>query len=541
MIQLNKTLILATASAAIAPVVGVAANDSAPKRPNILYIMSDDHTSQAIGVYNSRLAPLNPTPTIDKMAQEGIVFDNVFCNNSISTPSRASIITGQYSHVNRVLTLDEKLLSKEQYLPQEMKKLGYQTAMVGKWHLGCEPSAFDYYSVFTQMGEQGKYFDPDLASSDDKSKPFPLNVTHYKGYCSDIVTDISLKWFKEKRDPNKPFFMMHHFKAPHDDFEFAPRYADYLADVDIPVPETLLDREKFGSEGTRGVNNSLDYFLATSISKRNTYRNYVEMYNIDEGDDEKNTIAAYNEYLKRYLRCVKGVDDNLERLFQYLKDEGLWDNTVIIYTGDQGMMLGEHDLQDKRWMYEECLRMPFIMRIPGSAVGGGTHNDLLIQNVDFAPTMLALAGAEQTPKYMQGKDFSMVFDGEEPETWRDAIYYRYWMHLIHHNVPAHFGIRTDDYKLIFFYGRHYDPSRYGQSSMWWLTDVEKMPLIEPTPVSFELYDMKNDPLETTNLAKDPAYAEVMKMMKAKLLEVKAEVGDTDEANPDVLELIKENF
>ncbi len=525
----------------VAPVMGIAADDAADKKLNILYIMSDDHTSQAIGVYNSRLAPLNPTPTIDKLAQEGIVFDNVFCNNSISTPSRASIMTGQYSHINRILTLDEKMIPSEQYLAVEMKNLGYQTAMVGKWHLGCEPSAFDYYSVFTQMGEQGKYFDPELASSDDKSKPFPLNVKQYMGYCSDIVTDISLKWFKEKRDPNKPFFMMHHFKAPHDDFEFAPRYADYLADVDIPVPETLLDREKFGSEGTRGVNNSLDYFLATSISTRNTYRNYVEMYGIDEGDDEKNTIAAYNEYLKRYLRCVKGVDDNLERLFQYLKDEGLWDNTVIIYTGDQGMMLGEHDLQDKRWMYEECLRMPFIMRIPGSTVGGGVHDDLLIQNVDFAPTMLALAGAEETPKYMQGGDFSSLFEGQEPENWRDAIYYRYWMHLIHHNVPAHFGIRTDDYKLIFFYGRHYDPSRYGESSMWWLTNLEEMPLIEPTPVSFELYDMKNDPYETTNLAKDPAYTEVLQMMKAKLLEVKAEVGDIDEANPDILELIKENF
>ncbi|MFI3289189.1 MAG: sulfatase [Rikenellaceae bacterium] len=540
--QFNKTLILATASAAVVPIMGVAANEAPQKkRPNIIYIMSDDHTSYAIGAYNSRLSSLNMTPTIDAMAQEGIIFDNVFCNNSISTPSRASIMTGQYSHINRILTLDEKLLPSEQYLANEMKDLGYQTAMVGKWHLGCEPASFDYYNVFTQMGEQGKYFDPELASSDNKSKPFPYNVTKHMGYCSDIVTDITLDWFKEKRDPNKPFFVMHHFKAPHDDFEFAPRYADYLADVDIPLPETMLNREGFGSEGTRGKNNSLDYFLATSISSRNTYRNYVDMYNIDLGDDEKNTIAAYNEYLKRYLRCVKGVDDNLARLFAYLKEAGLWDNTVIIYTGDQGMMLGEHDLQDKRWMYEECLRMPFIMRIPGSSVGGGSHNDLLIQNVDFAPTILALAGAEKTPEYMQGRDFSSVFEGQKPHNWRDAIYYRYWMHLIHHNVPAHLGIRTDDYKLIFFYGRHYDPSRYGQSSMWWLTDIESQPIIEPTPVSFELYDMKNDPMESTNLANDPAYAEALEMMKKKLLEVKTEVGDDDAANPDILELIEQYF
>ncbi len=435
----NKMLMVATAGAVIVPALAPLAAVAAPKKqPNILYIMSDDHTSQGIGVYNSRLATLNPTPTIDAMAREGVIFDNVFCNNSISTPSRASIITGQYSCRNNILTLDEKLLPSEQYLPMEMKKLGYQTALVGKWHLGCEPSAFDYYSVFTEAGEQGKYFDPLLASSDDKSKPFPENTTRHMGYSSDIVTDVTLDWFEEKRDPDKPFFVMHHYKAPHDDFEFAPRYASYLEDVDIPLPETLLDREGFGSDGTLGKNGNLEDFLATSVSERNKFRNYVKMYGIDKGSERENTIAAYNEYLKRYLRCVKGVDDNLARLFAYLKEQGLWDNTIIIYTGDQGMMLGEHDLQDKRWMYEECLRMPFIMKVPGAKTKGGVHNDLMIQNVDFAPTLLAMAGLDKTPSYMQGKDFSKTFEGKRPYPWRDAIYYRYYMHLMHHNVPAHF-------------------------------------------------------------------------------------------------------
>ncbi len=539
--EFKGALLIITAGATLAPAVGFSATKSTKdrKQPNILYIMSDDHTSQAIGVYGSRLAGLNPTPTIDEMAREGIIFDNVFCGNSISTPSRASIMTGQYSHVNRIFTLDEKLIPSQQYLVKEMKALGYQSAMVGKWHLGCEPKHFDFYSVFTEAGEQGKYFNPLLASSDDTSKPFPNNTTRHEGYSSDIVTDVTLDWFETKRDPDKPFFVMHHFKAPHDDFEFAPRYAEYLADVEIPLPETLLNREGFGSEATRGKNNELEGWLGTSVSSRNVYRNYVDMYGINTGDETKNTIAAYNEYLKRYLRCVKGVDDNLARIFRYLKDAGLWDNTIIIYTGDQGMMLGEHDLQDKRWMYDECARMPFIMRVPGAKYEAGSHNDMMIQNVDFAPTILSLAGKAETPKYMQGADFSPLFFSGKLDSWREGIYYRYWMHLMHHNVPAHFGIRTKEYKLIFFYGLHYNPAKYGTSSMPWIK--KNAPLIKPTPVAFELYDLRKDPQERVNVVNDPAYAEIFAKLKRQLLELKAKVKDSDNENPDIQEVIKANF
>lgn len=536
---LNKTLMVAAAGSSVAAMVSCSAPEE--KKPlNIIYIMSDDHTSQAIGAYGSRLASLNPTPNIDALASEGVVFDNCFCSNSISSPSRATIMTGQYSHVNGLITLDEYMSTDQQYLVQEMKDLGYQTAMVGKWHLGCEPTEFDYYNVFTLMGQQGTYFDPVLASSDITDKKFPNNTKQYEGYCSDIVTDISLDWLENKRKKDQPFFLMHHYKAPHDDFEFAPRYADYLADIDIPMPETMLDREGFGSVGTRGENNSEDYLLGTSISSRNTYRNYVEAYNIDSGDDTNNTILAYNEYLKRYLRCVKGVDDNLERLFTYLKENDLWDNTVIVYTGDQGMMLGEHDLQDKRWMYDEAMRMPYIMRVPGAKMSHGEHKDLMISNVDFAPTLLSLAGRKETPEYMQGRDFSSIFEGETPENWRTATYYRYWMHMIHHNVPAHFGIRTADYKLIFFYGHHYDTRRKNRKAMWWLKDKESS-TIEPTTPSFELYDMKNDPMETTNLADDPKYADVMDSLKKELLELKQRVGDNDELHPEIQDIIDEYF
>ncbi len=540
---MNRSQLLLLAAVGMAfPQVSFAKKKQGKKPLNFIFIMSDDHTTQAIGAYGSRLAKLNPTPNLDQFANEAVVFENVYCNNSISTPSRATTVTGQYSHNNTILTLDEKPTSDCLYLPQELNKLGYQTAVIGKWHLGCEPTVYDYYSVLTGHGGQGTYFDPEFASSEVDNKEYPKNLVKYKGHSSDVITDLTLTWLEEKRDDSKPFFLQHHYKAPHDDFEFAPRYTSYLEDVEIPAPVSLLDREGFGSVGTRGENNSKDNFFGTSVSTRHENRNYVEMYHIDEGDDDKNTIAAYNEYLKRYLRCVKGVDDNLERLFTYLKENDLWDNTVIIYSGDQGMMLGEHDLQDKRWMYEESMRMPFIMRVPGSKANG-SHNDMMISNVDFAPTILSLAGINKTPKYMDGEDFSPMFDGKKLRGWRDEVYYRYWMHMIHHDVPAHFGIRNKDYKLIFFYGRHYDDKRYGEPSMWWLRNSKEYTshTIERTAASFELYDLKKDPNEMVNVADDPAYAKVLAKMKKQLLKTKKEVGDTDQGNTEILAVIEDNF
>ncbi len=536
----NQTVLIAVVGTVVVPLTTIAAPKSAKhgKRPNILYIMADDHTSQAIGAYKSHLQSLDPTPNLDALAREGVVFDNVFCNNSISTPSRASIITGQYSHNNGVLTLDDELAPQQQHLAREMNELGYETAMVGKWHLHCEPSEFNYYSIFTQHHEQGSYFDPELAESDNKKGRFPKNVTKYTGHSSDVITDITIDWLEKKHDPDKPFFVMHHFKAPHGYFEYHPRYENYLEEVTIPVPETLFNRDGFGSVATRGEKNELDHFIGTSVSNRNIHYNYVDYFKFDLGSDEKNTIAAHNKYMKDYLRCVKGIDDNLARLFKYLKDNNLWDNTIIVYTSDQGMMLGEHDLQDKRWMYEESLRMPYIMRVPGSKVKGGAHSDMMIQNVDFAPTLLALAGSSQSPTYMQGGDFSEFFSGGEVEGWREAIYYRYWMHMIHHSVPAHIGIRTKDYKLIFFYGRHYDINRYGDYT---LGGFSKTSLIVPTVPGFELYDMRNDPKETTNLAEDPAYAAVMAKLKKELMALKWELGDSDIRNPEIKKIFDANF
>ena len=271
-----------------------------------------------------------------------------------------------------------------------MKKLGYSTAIVGKWHLHTEPVNFDYYKV---LPGQGKYFNP---SFNEKGKGvWPKNEVKSVGHSSDVITDISIDYLKN-RDKTKPFFLMHHYKAPHDMFEYAQRYEDYLKDVEIPEPSSLYNQPYFGSEGTRGKNDSLLGYIGTSISPRNKnaneHSNYSKLFYPEVLDEKEATHLAYQKYLKDYLRCVKGVDDNLGRLFNYLKAEGLWENTVIIYTGDQGMMLGEHDFIDKRWMYDEAMRMPFIVHYP-KGISKGQVTDLLINNTDYAPTMIELAGA----------------------------------------------------------------------------------------------------------------------------------------------------
>ncbi|MEM7660497.1 MAG: sulfatase, partial [Bacteroidota bacterium] len=481
---------------------------SSPNRPNILYIMTDDHAFQALGAYQQRLAAVNPTPVLDELAAGGRLFTQVVCNNSICTPSRASIMTGQYPQTNGVLDLDGRLPEEKQYLPQEMKRLGYQTAIIGKWHLKEPPEAFDYYQV---LPIQGKYFDPILYGREGGDSTYLVNFsggvkreisgTQYDGHSSDVITDLTLDWLQNQRQADQPFFLMHHYKAPHDDFEFAPRYADYLADTFIPEPSTLYHQPEFGSEAIHGRNDSLIHEIATSVSDRHRYRSYTAQYQIEHPNRDSATSLAYQEYLKRYLRCVKGVDDNLKRLFDYLKANGLWENTLIVYTSDQGMMLGEHDFMDKRWMYEEAMRMPFIMSWPG-VIEAGSTSDLLINNTDFAPTLIEVAGGE-VPDYMQGHSFAPSLSGEELAEWRTGTYYRYWMHLVHHDVPAHFGIRTHQYKLIFYYGDHYLPEKQGTNTMWWLPESFQ---IRPTPMAWEFYDLEKDPQETENRYDDPLHA-----------------------------------
>lgn len=477
----------------------------AQQKPNILFIMSDDHTWQALGCYHSRFAYLNPTPTLDQLATEGMVFDNALCTNSICTPSRACIMTGQYSHVNGVLTLNGRLPAERQYLAMEMKKAGYQTAVVGKWHLKERPSTFDYYKV---LPGQGKYFDPEFFETGRQG------TIQMKGHSTDCITDSALAWFKQRRDPKRPFFLKLHFKAPHDYFEYAPRYEQYLAEVAMPEPLTLWHRGD-GSLGTRGHQNELERVIATSIGRRNFRRNYVDDFGVDPSlNDTQAAREAYNIYLKRYLRCVKGVDDNLRRVFDYLRAEGLMDNTLIMYTGDQGFFLGEHDMQDKRWAYEPCYRMPLIVRYP-KVVPEGTRSDALVENIDFPVTMLDFAGVPR-PDYMQGRSFRPILQGSgEPEDWRKEGYYQYWMHMAHHDVPAHIAMRTKDYKLILFYGTAGTKGFASERSKY------------QTPPAWELYDLKKDPQETHNVYDDPAYASVVKQLKERFRQLRRRIQADD--------------
>ena len=489
--------------------IGVSA---AAQQPNILFLMSDDHAAHALGAYGGRLASLEPTPELDKLAGAGMLFENAFCTNSICTPSRATLLTGQYSHVNRVTTLSGHLEGDRQYVANLIRDAGYQTAMVGKWHLKREPS-FDYYCV---LPGQGSYFNPVMRES---GRPWPDNLRRFSAYDSthstDAIVNASIDWLKQ-RDKNRPFFLMHHFKAPHDNFENAERYDFLYEDTAIPEPPSLWRVPNYGSAATRGA--------GTSVGKRNTRRNMGHHMFVDPDlgeEDYKRT--SYQRYLKKYLRTVKGVDDGVARLLAYLQVEGLLEDTVILYTSDQGFMLGEHDYIDKRWMYDESLQIPLLVRYPGT-VQPGARSDALVNNTDLAPTLLELAGVKP-PDFMQGRSLMPILRGEQPDDWRQSTYYRYWMNYAHHDVPAHYGVRTKQYKLIFFYGLPLDApgARTADTQPGW-----------------ELYDLRKDPRELQNVYRDAAYAEIAEELKAELLRLKSELGDTDEKYPALM-AIREQY
>lgn len=468
--------------------LGAAGTASGARReqPNILYIMSDDHASHAISAYGSRI---NRTPQIDRIAAGGMRMDNCFCTNSICTPSRAAILTGQYSHRNGVYTLSDPLDSGRNNVAKELQKAGYQTAMIGKWHLHNDPAGFDYWNI---LPGQGLYHDPVFIEGGQKKK--------HTGYCTDLIGDFSLEWL-ERRDPKKPFFLMSHHKAPHRSWQPAPKYANLFDGQTIPEPDNLYDRYEGKARSLAAVK--------MRVGENNVRADLKTDVPAGLGGDALRKWA-YQLYIKDYLRCVQSVDDNVGRLLDYLEAKDLAKNTIVIYTSDQGFFLGDHGWYDKRVMYEEALRMPFLIRYPGAIRPGAVNGDIVL-NIDFAPMFLDFAGVT-APAEMQGRSFRPNLEGRTPKDWRRSMYYRYWMHNDRdHAVPGHYGVRTKEHKLIYVYGKP-----LGMKGA-------QEPATEP---AWELYDLRKDPREMRNVYHDPAYRNVVDRMKTELEKAQKEAGDT---------------
>ncbi len=476
-----KTLGLGAAALGAAP--RALAARKPPERPNILFIMSDDHAAPAISAYGSWLAGAVKTPNIDRIGKGGMLLRNCFVTNSICTPSRAAIFTGKYAHANGVYkftALDQSQVT----LPKLMQKAGYHTAIVGKYHLHSNPRGFDYWSI---LPGQGRYHNPQFIEMGHEHPGGWVRKgkrTAQEGHSSDVIGDKALAYLKDVRPKDKPFFFMLHFKAPHDTWQYAKRYESLYADVDIPEPPTLFDDYTTRCDALKKT-------LQTIGSSWGNHTNFKRETGHLKGKARKK--AQYQHYMKRYLRCVAGIDHNVGRVLDYLEESGLAGSTLVIYTADQGFFLGEHGLYDKRFMYEEALRMPFLARWPGVIKPGAAGADIIL-NVDFAPTILDAAGAA-VPSDMQGRSALGILKGKTPPDWRESMYYRYY--FSHFQTEPHYGVRTRRHKLICF-------NRIGQ---------------------WELFDLEKDPLEMKNVYEDPAYAATVTDLKAELARLQTELKD----------------
>ena len=468
---------------------------SAPaRRPNFLFIMSDDHAAHAISAYGSRI---NRTPHLDRIAEGGMRFDACFCTNSICTPSRAAILTGTYNHVNGVTTLETHMDNTLPTFPKLLQRAGYQTAMVGKWHLGHgpahDPTGFDFWRV---LPGQGHYHNPVMLGPGPGGSH---EVIERGGYVTDLITDDSLEWL-DRRDPDRPFLLLCHHKAPHRTWEPSREHFTMYDGVDIPEPETMWDDHATRAAVVQAMRMRL-MDLDPIVDLKAPVPQGLS------GDEE--IRWRYQRYIKDYLRVIASIDDNVGRMLDWLDTNGLADDTVVVYTSDQGFFLGDHGWFDKRLMYEESLAMPFLVRYPALVAAGSVCDEMAL-NVDVAPTFLELAGVD-VPADMQGRSIVPLLRGEPPDDWRQSMYYRYWMHRDGaHNVPAHYGVRTRTHKLICYYN---DP--LGQLGANGPID----------PVEWELFDLVADPLETTNVIDDDRYAMVRIDLEAELARLQAEVGD----------------
>ena len=501
------------------------------KRPNILFVFSDDHATHAIGAYNGWLKAVNPTPEIDKLAKDGMVFEKSFCSNSICGPSRAVIMSGKHSHKNGFMNNGNTFNWNQQIFPKLLQKAGYQTAIYGKSHLKGNPQGFDDWKV---LPGQGLYYNPDFFTPEGKVR--------IDGHATDVVTDLAVDWLKKKRSADKPFMLMVQHKAPHRAWMPALRHLKLYNDIDIPEPDTLFDNYKDNAPGARHQEMEIDRhmdpnydlfvdltadFAGTPIQKRQDRSARGNMTRMTEAQmvawrahygprDEafhkaqlkgKDLVRwKFQRYAKNYLRCVKGVDESVGRLRATLKELDLDDNTVVIYSSDQGFYIGDHGWYDKRWMYEESLKMPFIVSWPG-VTKPGSRDHHLIQNIDYAETFLDIAGAK-IPSDMQGRSLVPLLKGQSPKNWRTSIYYHYYEYPSFHMVPRHYGIRTERYKLMHFY-------RFGNE--------------------WEMYDLQKDPDELTNLYGQPGQAKLTADLKKQLYALQKHYGDES----DLSEMPKE--
>ena len=505
--------------------------DQPARTPNILFVFSDDHATHAIGAYGGSLAELNPTPNIDRLAAQGMRFENSFCTNSICGPSRAVILTGKHSHKNGFKHNGDRFDGDQQTFPKLLQTAGYRTAMIGKWHLGSDPQGFDHWDV---LPGQGDYYNPVLVSAEGRRQ--------VEGYCTDIVTELAIDWMESIADSDQPFLLMCQHKAPHRNWMPALRHLGLYGDIQIPEPATLFDRYEDNASPARIQEMEIDRHMHLTYdlfaegaegaegwpteevvaTDRSGHRNLEKMTPTqraawDAGYAEENArllaerpVGAdlvrwkYQRYLKNYLRAIRGVDDSVGRLVAYLETAGIADETVVIYSSDQGFYLGDHGWYDKRWMYEESLKMPLIVRWPGVTEPGAIDRHL-VQNLDYAQTFLELAGAEQ-PEDMQGHSLVNLLRGREV-AWRDSIYYHYYAFPSVHQVARHNGVRTERFKLMRFY----------EFDEW------------------ELYDLARDPDELHNVYGQPEYANDVVALQAELEALRTRYEDPTDVTPRPVE------
>lgn len=450
------------------------------RRPNIIFIMSDDHAASAVSAYGSKLVQ---TPNIDRIGREGMRFDNAFCTNSLCGPSRAVILTGKYSHRNGYMMNETNTFDGSQMtFPKLFQAAGYETAIIGKWHLESDPTGFDYWSIL--LG-QGQYNDAPFNTM-GKTEVHP-------GYVTDVTSQMTIDWLKHRRDPTRPFVLISQHKAPHANFNPPPRYRHVFDGVTFPEPPTLFDDYATRSVAARDNDMRLDPYMELQFVDDNEGRYQVP----PELTGQERTRWIYQFFLRNYLGCVKAVDDAVGDLLKTLDELGLAENTIVVYTSDQGFYLGEHGWYDKRFMYEESLRNPLLIRYPRSIAPGGVESRMVL-NLDYAQTFLDYAGIS-APADMQGRSMRPLLDRQPGALWRQSIYYHYYEYPGWHYVRRHYGVRKDRYKLIHFYH-----------------DID----------AWELYDLQTDPHELNNLADDQAHAGVRRELEAELLRLQKQYGDS---------------